>query len=57
LQQPEPFSFDTVQYVATDQNGLTATSTRAVIIEAPSSDAPPPAASTDAPAIATSTTQ
>jgi hypothetical protein len=27
---------DTIDYVATDQNGLTATSTRTVIIEAPS---------------------
>jgi hypothetical protein len=29
---------DTIAYVATDQNGLTSTSTRSVIIEAP--DAP-----------------
>lgn len=28
---------DTIDYVATDQNGLTSTSTRTVIIEAPSS--------------------
>ena len=27
---------DTIDYVATDQNGLTSTSTRTVIIEAPS---------------------
>jgi hypothetical protein len=48
---------DTVQYVATDQNGLTSTSTRTVIIEAPANDnqatstpandnSPPPAATT-----------
>jgi hypothetical protein len=48
---------DTIDYVATDQNGLTSTSTRAVIIEAPANDnqststpandnSPPPAATT-----------
>jgi hypothetical protein len=56
---------DTIDYVATDQNGLTSTSTRTVIIEAPANDnqaattpandnSPPPAATTTA---ATSTTQ
>ena len=32
---------DTIDYVATDQNGLTSTSTRTVIIELPTVDAPP----------------
>ena len=46
---------DTIDYVATDQNGLTSTSTRTVIVEAPANDnqatttpandnSPPPAA-------------
>jgi hypothetical protein len=33
---------DTIDYVAIDQNGLTATSTRTVLIEALSSDTPAP---------------
>jgi hypothetical protein len=37
---------DTIQYVATDQAGLTATSTRTVIIEAAPSASPVPATST-----------
>jgi hypothetical protein len=45
---------DTVQYVATDTNGLTATSTRTVIIEASPSIVPTDDASTTA---ATSTAQ
>jgi hypothetical protein len=50
---------DTVQYVATDQNGLTATSTRTVIIEpaATPSIVPTDAASTTTPTEATSTAQ
>jgi hypothetical protein len=53
---------DTVQYVATDQNGLTSTSTRTVIIETPSSAptedaaAGDTASSTPASNIATTTT-
>jgi hypothetical protein len=56
---------DTIDYVATDQNGLTSTSTRTVIIEAPANDnqatttpandnSPPPAATSTS---ATPTTQ
>jgi Domain of unknown function (DUF5011) len=45
---------DTVQYVATDPNGLTATSTRTVIIEA-LSPPPPPVASSAPDATASST--
>jgi hypothetical protein len=37
---------DTIDYVATDQNGLTSTSTRTVIIEAPANDNTPPSAAT-----------
>jgi hypothetical protein len=39
---------DTIDYVATDQNGLTATSTRTVIIEAAPSIVPTDDASTTA---------
>jgi Chaperone of endosialidase/Domain of unknown function (DUF5011) len=45
---------DTIDYVATDQNGLTSTSTRAVIIEAPVLPPPDPTAPTTD---ATSTSQ
>jgi hypothetical protein len=31
-----PVHIDSIEYVVTDQNGLTSTSTRTVIIEAPS---------------------
>ena len=37
---------DTIDYVATDQNGLTSTSTRTVIIEATANDNTPPSAAT-----------
>jgi hypothetical protein len=49
---------DTVQYVATDPTGLTATSTRTVIIEAvpPISPPPPVNASSTSAAVASSTT-
>jgi Chaperone of endosialidase/Domain of unknown function (DUF5011) len=46
---------DTIDYVATDQNGLTSTSTRTVIIEAPSI-VPSDDASSTAPQTATTTT-
>ena len=46
---------DTIAYVVTDQNGLTSTSTRAVIIE-PAATAPPPASVATSSA-ATSTSQ
>ena len=49
---------DTIDYVATDQNGLTATSTRTVIIEAPANDnqaTSTPANDNSPPAAATST--
>ena len=52
---------DTIDYVATDPTGLTATSTRTVIIEAAAqrqvSTPPPVAASSTVDANATSTTQ
>jgi hypothetical protein len=50
---------DTIQYVATDAVGLTATSTRTVIIEAaaPPTPPPPPATASSTPAIASSTAQ
>jgi len=35
---------DTIDYVATDQSGLSATSTRTVLIEAPANDNSPPLA-------------
>jgi hypothetical protein len=37
---------DTIDYVATDTNGLTSTSTRTVLIEAPSAKLPPPSQAT-----------
>jgi hypothetical protein len=51
---------DTIDYVAIDPTGLTATSTRTVIIEAAALSSPPPppvAASSTSDAIATSTVQ
>ena len=39
---------DTLDYVVTDQNGLTSTSTRTVIVEPPSEPQSSPATSTDA---------
>jgi hypothetical protein len=46
---------DTIDYVVTDSNGITATSTRTVIVEAPTSPAPPSSNATTS--VATSTTQ
>ena len=46
---------DTIDYVATDPNGLTATSTRTVIIEALAPPSLPAAASSTPAAIATTT--
>ena len=48
---------DTIDYVVTDQNGLTSTTTRTVIIEAPSIAPSDHASSTDATTTATSTAQ
>jgi hypothetical protein len=49
---------DTIDYVVTDPAGLTATSTRTVIIEpAPTTVSPPPVAASSTPAVATSTAQ
>jgi hypothetical protein len=39
---------DTIDYVVTDQNGLTSTSTRTIIIEAPQAQTPPSAATSPA---------
>ena len=47
---------DTIDYVATDQNGLTSTSTRTVIIEAAPSIVPTDASSTDATTTAATST-
>jgi hypothetical protein len=46
---------DTIDYVATDQTGLTSTSTRTVLIEASPSIVPTDDASSTAPTVATST--
>jgi hypothetical protein len=51
---------DTIDYVATDQNGLTSTSTRTVIVEAPANDnqaTSTPANDNSPPLTATSTAQ
>jgi hypothetical protein len=38
---PSAHAADTIDYVATDQNGLTATTTRTVIIQAANDNTPP----------------
>jgi hypothetical protein len=48
---------DTIDYVVTDQNGLTSTSTRTVIIEAPSLPAPVIVANLASSTAASSTTE